>query len=63
MTDMTRWFCPPVMVTLLDAVEFLAERGKRIELAVFTKGVSTDLQARADRIYWIDDFAEEVSKD
>ena len=48
---------------LLDAVEFLAERGKRIELAVFTKGVSTDLQARADRIYWIDDFAEEVSKD
>lgn len=47
---------------LLDAVEFLSERDKRIELAVFTKGVSTHLQARADRIYWIDDFADEVSK-
>lgn len=38
---------------VLDAVEFLSERGKRIELAVFTQGVSTDLQARADRIDWI----------
>ena len=47
---------------LLDAVEFLSEHGKRIELAVFTGGVSTDLQARADRTYWINDFAQEVSK-
>ena len=48
---------------LLDAVEFLSERGKRIELAVFMHGVSTDLQARSDRIYWINDFEDEVSRD
>ena len=48
---------------LLDAVEFLSEQGKRIELAVFTAGVSTDLQARADRIHWIDDFADDVRRD
>lgn len=48
---------------LLDAVEFLSEQGKRIELAVFADGVSTDLQARADRVYWINDFAEEVRRD
>ena len=47
---------------LLDAVEFLSEQGKRIELAVFTEGVSTDLQARADHIYWINDFAQDVSR-
>jgi len=34
---------------LLDAEEFLSEQGKRIELAVFAEGVSTDLQARADQ--------------
>jgi len=48
---------------LLDAVEFLSEQGKRIELAVFREGVSTDLQARADRIHWINDFANEVRRD
>jgi uncharacterized LabA/DUF88 family protein len=48
---------------LLDAIEFLSEHGKRIELAVFNEGVSTDLQARADRIYWINDFANEVRRD
>ena len=47
---------------LLDTVEFLSEQGKRIELAVFASGVSTELQARADTIYWINDFAEEVSR-
>ena len=47
---------------LLDAIEFLSEQGKRIELAVFREGVSTELQARADKIYWIDDFASEVEK-
>ncbi len=47
---------------LLDAIEFLSEQGKRIELAVFREGVSTELQARADKIYWIDDFAGEVEK-
>ena len=45
---------------LLDMVEFLSEHGKSMELAVFNTGVSTDLQARADKVYWIDDFAEEV---
>lgn len=48
---------------LLDAVEFLSEQGKRIELAVFSEGVSTDLQARADKVYWINDFADEVRRD
>ncbi len=47
---------------LLDAVDVLSENGKRIELAVFKAGVSTDLQARADRIYWIDDFSSEVER-
>ncbi|MCE2392357.1 MAG: NYN domain-containing protein [Proteobacteria bacterium] len=47
---------------LMDAVEFLSERGKRIELAVFSEGVSIDLQARADRVFWIDDFADEVRR-
>jgi uncharacterized LabA/DUF88 family protein len=48
---------------LLDAVEFLSEHGKRIELAVFNEGVSTDLQARADQIHWINDFTNEVRRD
>lgn len=48
---------------LLDMVEHLSEKGKRIELLVFRYGVSTDLQSRADHIYWIDDFAEEVVQD
>lgn len=49
---------------LLDAIEFLTEHGKRFELAVFTpEGVSTDLQARADRIHWISEFAGEVRRD
>ena len=45
---------------LLDAVEFLSEQGKRIELYVFRHGVSTDLQSRADKIYWINDFVDKV---
>ena len=48
---------------LLDAVEFLSEQGKRIELAVFSEGVSTELQARADEIFWINDFADDVRRD
>lgn len=47
---------------LLDAVEYLSQQGKRFELAVFKAGVSTELQARADAIYWIDDFAQDVAK-
>jgi len=47
---------------LLDAVEYLSEHGKRIELVVFRTGVSTELQSRADRIYWIDEFADEVRR-
>ena len=45
---------------LLDAIEFLSEIGKQVELAVFHNGVSTDLQSRADKIFWIDDYAKEV---
>jgi uncharacterized LabA/DUF88 family protein len=48
---------------LLDAIEHLSEHGKRIELLVFRNGVSTDLQARADTIHWIDDFFEDVKRD
>ncbi len=48
---------------LLDAIEFLSELGKRIELLVFRNGVSTELQSRADEILWIDDFSEEVRRD
>ena len=47
---------------LIDMIEYLSEAGKRIELLVFTEGVSTDLQARADRIRWINDFSEEVRR-
>jgi uncharacterized LabA/DUF88 family protein len=47
---------------LLDAVEYLTERGKHLELLVFKAGVSTDLQARADTIRWIDDFADQVAR-
>jgi hypothetical protein len=43
-------------------VEYLTELGKRMELVVFKEGVAPELQSRADRIHWIDDFAEEVRK-
>ena len=48
---------------LLDAVEYLSQHGKQIELVVFKSGVSTELQSRADRILWIDDVKEEVRRD
>ena len=48
---------------LLDAIEFLSELGKQIELAVFHSGVSTDLQSRADEIFWIDDYTEDIKRD
>jgi uncharacterized LabA/DUF88 family protein len=47
---------------LLDAVEYLTELGKRLELVVFKDGVAPELQSRADTIHWIDDFAGEVRK-
>ena len=48
---------------LLDAIEHLSELGKRLELIVFREGVSTELQARADSIQWIDDFADDVRRE
>jgi len=48
---------------LLDAIEFVTEKNKRFELVVFKNGVSTDLQCRADRIYWIDEFAQDVARE
>ena len=45
---------------LKDAVEFLSEHGKRIELAVFRDGVSTELQSLAERIHWLDDIAGKI---
>jgi len=47
---------------LIDAIKYLTENGKRFELLVFKYGVSTDLQARADKIHWINDFADEVKR-
>ncbi len=48
---------------LLDAIQYITEeKGKRFELAVFRSGVSPDLQALADNIYWIDDFASEIAR-
>ena len=48
---------------LLDAIEYITEKNKRFELLVFKNGVSTDLQCRADRIYWIDEFAQDVARE
>lgn len=47
---------------LIDAIEYITEKGKRFELVVFKYGVSTDLQSRADKVYWIDDFASDVAR-
>ena len=47
---------------LLDAVKFVSDSGKEIELAVFRAGVATELQSWADRIYWIDDFADDIAR-
>lgn len=47
---------------LLDAVRFVSDSGKEIELAVFRAGVATELQSWADRIFWIDDFAHEIAR-
>lgn len=48
---------------LLDAIRYISYAGKNVELAVFKYGVATELQSWADRIYWIDDFAEEVARE
>ena len=48
---------------LLDAMEHLSQNGKKLSLAVFKNGVSPDLQSRADRIYWIDDFSDSVRRE
>ncbi|MGI6144454.1 MAG: NYN domain-containing protein [Clostridia bacterium] len=48
---------------LEDSVAYVKEYlYKRIELCVFKGGVSPDLQSYADYIYWINDFADCVSK-
>jgi hypothetical protein len=46
---------------LLDALEYLELVGKNIELAVFSEGVSTELQCRADRIFWLNDVADAIA--
>jgi hypothetical protein len=47
---------------LLDAIEHLGEIGHEIQLAVFSDGVSTELQCRADRIFWLNDIATEIAQ-
>lgn len=49
---------------LTDTIEHLSTyMGKRIELAVFKTGVSSELQARADQIFLLDDFADEIARE
>ena len=49
---------------LLDAIEHVSSHKKNFELVVIGKNtVSTELQARADRIYWIDEFSREVCRE
>lgn len=46
-----------------DAIEYIRNTlDKRFELVVFNIGVSTDLQSLSDRIYWIDDFKNDVAR-
>lgn len=45
---------------LFSVVDYLGSQGKRIELAVFRDGVSSELQCLADHIYWLNDVAEEL---
>jgi len=48
---------------LLDAVEYVITHGKNFEIVAFAGNtVSTELQSRADRIYWINEFAEDVKR-
>ncbi len=48
---------------LEDALSHVREYlNKRIELCVFRYGVSPDLQSYADKIYWINDFSQDVLK-
>ncbi len=48
---------------LTDTMEYITEqKGKILELAVFRSGVSTELQARADKVIWLDDFAEGIRR-
>lgn len=47
----------------LDAVRHIKEyMNKRLELCVFELGVSPDLQAYADRLWWINDFHEDIAR-
>lgn len=48
---------------LEDAIVHVKEYlNKRIELCVFKYGVSPDLQSYADKVYWINDFFQDISK-
>jgi uncharacterized LabA/DUF88 family protein len=46
-----------------DATEYIRNQSnKRLELAVFKTGVSTDLQSMSDKIYWLDEYKDEIRK-
>lgn len=48
---------------LLDAVEYvIGVAKKQLQLLGFKNGLSTDLQCRASKIHWIDDFKHEVNR-
>jgi uncharacterized LabA/DUF88 family protein len=46
-----------------DTVEFIRNQSnKGFELAVFQPGVSTDLQSMSDKIYWLNEFKDQIQK-
>jgi len=47
----------------MDSMEYVRNTlDKRLELVVFRYGVATDLQSLSDKIYWIDDFKQDVGR-
>ncbi len=48
---------------LCSAIDYLTEQKKKqFKMAVFRGGVATELQSRADKIYWLDDMADEIQR-
>jgi hypothetical protein len=52
-----RWLARPILSPSAGPAH-----GKNLELVVFKAGIATELQARADRIYWIDDLKDNVRR-
>ena len=48
---------------LVDAINHLINNNKQFDLAVFSSGVSTELQARATNIYWLNAWANKIARE